>query len=47
LKDDRFMAEFRAFSPFCALPHRYTGSVLNPPPSPPIKIYGQNFPHPL
>ena len=47
LNDDRFMADFRAFSPYCALPHRYVGSALNAPPSPPVKIYGQNFPHAL
>lgn len=42
LNDERFMADLRAFSPFCTLTRRRT------PVGPcAANIYGQNFPHPL
>ena len=46
LNDARFMTDLRAFSPFCALPHRPAGSALAAPPGV-LNIYGRDFPHPL
>ena len=46
LNDERFMADFRAFSPFSALPRRPSASATAMPP-PALNIFGRDFPHPL